>query len=174
MHCNAFCPRRILYETGSIALNCTLIPCSRLQSIACYCNAKDVGYMKLSALHCSTPYIDCNALHAIAMPKTWAVRPLGHGSCQPPHHQPRPTQGAQVVNTNMCILYKYTYSTIQLSVYFNLQYGDIVTVVLKHLDSNEQLDSVTELCCELWELWSGFVRTGIVTLMEVLVWRPLS
>ena len=83
----------VLYETGSIALNCTLIPCSRLQSIACYCNAKDVGYMKLSALHCSTPYIDCNALHAIAMPKTWAVRPLGHGSCQPPHHQPRPTQG---------------------------------------------------------------------------------
>ena len=108
------------------------------------------------------------------MPKTWAVRPLGHGSCQPPHHQPRPTQGAQVVNTNMCILYKYTYSTIQLSVYFNLQYGDIVTVVLKHLDSNKQLESVTELCCELWELWSGFVRAGIVTLRDVLVWRPLA
>ena len=33
----------VLYETESIALNCTLIPCSRLQSIACYCNAEDVG-----------------------------------------------------------------------------------------------------------------------------------
>ena len=45
MHCNALCPRRVLYlyETESIALNCTLLPCSRLQCIACYCNAEDVG-----------------------------------------------------------------------------------------------------------------------------------